>query len=56
MENRTLCRISLAIMVTSVVAAFVIPAVYRSRGYLDVGGEWLFLGMVFAVVYKFSMR
>lgn len=56
MENRTLCKISLAVIATSIAAVFVIPAVYRSRGYMDIGGEWLFLGMIFTVVYKFSIR
>ena len=56
MENRILCKISLAVIATSIAAAFVIPAVYHSRGYMDIGGEWLFLGMIFALVYKFSMN
>ena len=56
MENRILCKISWAVIVTSIVAAFVVPAVYRARGYMDIGGEWLFLGMIFAVVYKVAIK
>jgi len=52
--NRALCKISIAIIVTSICAAFIIPAVYKSRGYLDIGGEYLLLGGIFTVVCKFA--
>lgn len=56
MENRTICKLSMATIVTSIVAMIVLPVEYKLRGYLDVGGEWLFLIAIFTVVYKFSWR
>lgn len=52
--ERIMQRISVAVIITSLCAAIIIPAVYRSRGYMDIGGEWILLGMIFAAVCRWK--
>ncbi len=52
--NRMLCKFSLAVMITSLMAAVLIPPAYVQRGYFAVGGEWLLLGVIFTAVYVFT--
>ena len=53
--NRWICKFSLAVMITSLCAAVIIPITYNARGYFAVGGEWLLLGCIFAAVYVLIM-
>lgn len=48
--NRMLCKFSLAVMITSMCAAVIIPASLHARGYFTIGGEWLILLCVFIAV------
>lgn len=52
MTKRTICKISIAIIITSVLAAIVLPRTYTARGYWDIGGEWILLVLVFILSYK----
>lgn len=53
--KRSICKFSVALMVTSVFAALVIPELYEARGYMAAGGEWLLFAGVFALTYRLSM-
>ena len=53
--NRWLCKISLAVMITSLSAAFIVPAAYKARVYFSIGGEWLILGCIFTLAYVLIM-
>lgn len=53
--NRMLCKFSLAVMITSMCAAVIIPASLHARGYFTIGGEWLVLLGIFIAVYVLIM-
>lgn len=53
--NRMLCKFSLAVMITSMCAAVIIPASLHARGYFAIGGEWLILLGVFIAGYVLIM-
>ena len=52
MMKRKLCRLSIATIVTSILAAIVVPIMVNYRGHAAAGGEWLLLFAVFIFVYK----
>lgn len=52
--KRSACKFSLALIITSLMAAVLIPSAYIQRGYFAVGGEWLLLGVIFTAVYVFT--
>lgn len=52
--NNIVCRLSLALMATSVCSTYIIPKVYEERGYWAIGGEWILLGIIFWLAYKVS--
>lgn len=54
--ERIIARFSVALMVASISATYIIPSAYKARGYFDCGGEWLLLLLIMFVAYKFADR
>lgn len=49
-----LIRLSISFIIAVLAGILLIPAVEAQRGYVAYGGEYLFIGLIFWVTFKFS--
>lgn len=50
--NLIICKFSVAVIFTSICAAFILPIVYQTRGCFAIGGEWILLVIIFGGVVR----